>query len=67
MCLVYLRFRKFSVAPESRRANILALWTDECRNACSVIDFCADINTFVSILHLIAADTIRQRKNPLVN
>ena len=64
MCCAYLRFKKFSVAPESRSANISALQTDECRNARSVIDFRADINTFVSVLRLIAADTIRRRKNP---
>ena len=65
MCLAYLRFKKFLVAPKSKRASVSALRMDECRNARSVIDFHANINTVVSILHLIVADTIRWRKNPL--
>ena len=55
---------KFSVAPESRRAMVLALLDFECMKTCSVIDFLADRNTSWSRYRLSSADLIRHRENP---
>jgi hypothetical protein len=45
--LAYFRFMKFSVAPESSRAIVSALFDFECMKVRMVIDFLFDINTFV--------------------
>jgi hypothetical protein len=44
---VYCRFMKFSIAPKSRSATVLALFDFECIKDRMVIDFLFDINTFV--------------------
>jgi hypothetical protein len=44
---VYCRFIKFSMAPKSSSAMVLALFDFECIKDCMVIDFLFDINTFV--------------------
>ncbi len=55
---------KFSVAPESRRAMVLALFDHECIKTRSVIDFLADRNTSWSQYRLSSADLIRHLENP---
>ena len=55
---------KFSVAPESKRATVLALFEFECIKTRSVIDFLADRNTSWSQDHLSSADLIRHLENP---
>jgi hypothetical protein len=57
---VYCRFMKFSMAPESNNATVLALFDFECMNERMVIDFLFDINTFVVWAHLISANLIKQ-------
>jgi hypothetical protein len=56
----YCRFMKFSMAPESRSATVLALFNFECIKDQMVIDFLFDINTLVVWVHLISADLIKQ-------
>jgi hypothetical protein len=51
---------KFSIAPESSRAIVSALFDFECMKVQMVIDFLFDINTFVVWVHLISADLIKQ-------
>ena len=60
----YWRLMKFSVAPESKRAIVSALFDFECIKTCSVIDFLADRNTSWSRYCLSSADLIRHRENP---
>ncbi len=55
---------KFSVAPESRRAMVLALFNFECIKTRSIIDFLADRNTSWSWYCLSSADLIRHLENP---
>src|SRR5216683_5628447 len=55
---------KFSVAPESRRAMVSALFDFECIKTHSVIDFLADRNTSWSRYCLSSADLIRHLENP---
>jgi hypothetical protein len=43
---VYSKFIKFSVAPESSRVMVSALFDLECKKVRMVIDFLFDINTF---------------------
>src|SRR6266403_1909748 len=62
--LVYSRFRKFSVAPESRRDIVSALFEFEWIKTWTVIDFRADMYT-LELLGLISADLIRLRENPV--
>ena len=52
------------MAPLSRRAIPSALLVDECKKNQIVIDFRADIYTFVELLCLTRADLIRLRENP---
>ena len=63
--LTYKRFMKFLIAPESSNVMVSALLLSECMNNCSVIDFCAEINTLDAILLLIKAKLIRLRENPV--
>src|SRR6266436_5378190 len=60
----YLKFRKFSVAPESRRDIVSALFEFEWIKTRTVIDFQADMYT-LELLGLISADLIRLRENPV--
>src|SRR6266403_34251 len=60
----YLRFKKFSVAPESRRDMVSALFEFEWIKTWTVIDFRADMYT-LELLGLISADLIRLRENPV--
>src|SRR6266481_1662405 len=60
----YSRFRKFSVAPESRRDIVSALLEFEWIKTRTVIDFRADMYT-LELLGLISADLIRLRENPV--
>ncbi len=62
--LAYSRFRKFSVAPESSRDIVSALFEFEWIKTRTVIDFRADMYTF-ELLGLISADLIRLRENPV--
>jgi len=55
---------KFSVAPESNRATVLALFDLECMKMCSIIDLRFEINTSWSWYRLISADLIRHLENP---
>ena len=55
---------KFSVAPESSRATVSALFDLECTKTRSVIDFRFEINTSWSRYRLISADLIRHLENP---
>jgi hypothetical protein len=64
---MYSRFMKFSVAPESMRAMLLALLAVEWTYIRTVIDFQADIYTDPSVLLcLTRAKLIRRRKNPVI-
>jgi hypothetical protein len=54
---------KFSVAPESTRASVSALFLDECTYERIVIDLRADINTSFEAC-LIQAVQIRPSENP---
>src|SRR6266446_599270 len=60
----YSRFRKFSVAPESSRDIVSALFEFEWIKTRTVIDFQADMYT-LGLLGLISADLIRLRENPV--
>src|SRR6266404_3532592 len=60
----YSRFRKFSVAPESSRDIVSALFEFEWIKTRTVIDFRADMYTF-EFVGLISADLIRLRENPV--
>ena len=62
--MAYCRLMKFSVAPESSRAMVSALFDLECIKMHSIIDFRAEINTSWSRYCLSSADLIRQRENP---
>jgi len=55
---------KFLVAPESSSAVVSALLCEEWIYDRIVIDFRADIYTFVWSLLLIKAELIRRRENP---
>ena len=55
---------KFSVAPESSRAMVSALFNLECTKMRSVIDFWFEINTSWSRYRLISADLIRHLEDP---
>ena len=55
---------KFSVAPESTRAIVLALFAIEWTVNCIVIDFQADIYTLLLLVCLISADLIKHLENP---
>src|SRR5712675_1586091 len=57
--LAYSRFIKFSVAPESSKAVVSALFRDEWTYVRTVIDFRMDIYTLVLSLFLIKAELIR--------
>jgi hypothetical protein len=56
---------KFSVAPESSRATVSALFNLNCIKTCSVIDLRFEINTSWSRYRLISADLIRHLENPV--
>jgi hypothetical protein len=56
----YCKFMKFSMAPESSSAMVLALFDFECMKDRMVIDFLFDINTFEVWVCLISADLIKQ-------
>src|SRR5229473_3563853 len=60
----YLRFMKFSVAPESTSAITSALFATEWTKNRSVIDFRAKRYTSPLLPCLISADLIRQFENP---
>src|SRR5260370_15924636 len=60
----YLRFMKFSVAPESINAIASALFATEWTKNRSVTDFCAKRYTSPLLPCLISADLIRQFENP---
>src|SRR5258708_1973054 len=60
----YLRFMKFSVAPESISAIASALFATEWTKNRSVIDFRAERYTSPLLPCLISADLIRQFENP---
>src|SRR5260221_6089616 len=62
--VAYLRFMKFSVAPESTSAIALALFATEWTKNRSVIDFHAERYTSPLLPCLISADLIRQFENP---
>src|SRR5258708_8619468 len=62
--LAYLRFMKFSVAPESTSAIASALFSMEWTKNRSVIDFRAKRYTSPLLPCLISADLIRQFENP---
>ena len=55
---------KFSVAPESTRAIVSALFTIEWTVNHIVIDFLADIYTLLLLVRLISADLIKHLENP---
>src|SRR5260370_30311102 len=61
---VYLRFIKFSVAPESISAVASALFATEWTKNRSVIDFRAERYTSPLLPCLISADLIRHFENP---
>src|SRR5258708_22706099 len=60
----YLRFMKFSVAPESISTIASALFATEWTKNQSVIDFRAERYTSPLLPCLISADLIRQFENP---
>src|SRR5258708_30832188 len=60
----YVRFMKFSVAPESTSAIASALLVIEWTKNQSVIDFRVDKYTSPLLLCLISTDLIRQWENP---
>src|SRR5260221_8652223 len=62
--VAYLRFMKFSVAPESTSAIASALFAMEWTKNRSVIDFRAERYTSPLLPCLISADLIRQFENP---
>src|SRR5580692_1250281 len=64
--LAYCILRKFSVAPESRSAIVLALFLARWMNRCSCIDFCIDKYILSEPVFLIQAIWIRPPKNPLL-
>jgi hypothetical protein len=51
---------KFSIAPESNKAMVLALFDLICRKVRMVMDFLFDINTFKVWVCLISANLIKQ-------
>jgi len=55
----YFKFMKFSVAPESRRATVSALFRVEWMYKRTVIDFRFDRNTSCTLVLLIEAAPIR--------
>jgi hypothetical protein len=61
---VYLMLMKFSVAPESNRVTVSALFDLDYIKTRSVIDFWFEINTSWSQYRLISADLIRHLENP---
>ena len=61
--LAYFMLMKFSVAPESRSAVILALFQDRWMNKCSCIDFCIEKYILSDPVLLIQATQIRPPKN----
>ena len=63
---MYLRFIKFSVAPEPTSAIDSALFYFECMKKQTVINFLLDIYTSVVSLCLISADLIRLEDNPVL-
>src|SRR5580693_4815933 len=63
--LAYHMLRKFSVAPESRSAVVLALFLARWMNRHSCIDFCIDKYILSEPVLLIQAIQIRHLKNPL--
>src|SRR5580693_10300557 len=63
--LAYHMLRKFSVAPESRSAIVLALFLARWMNRCSCIDFRIDKYILSEPVLLIQAARIRPPKNPL--
>ena len=62
----YLRFIKFSVAPESTNAIDLALFDFKCMKKWTVINFLLNIYTSIVDLCLISADLIRLEENPVL-
>src|SRR5260370_30461941 len=60
----YCRFMKYSVAPESTRTIVTALFTTEWTKNRSVIDFCAKRYTSPLLPCLISTNLIRQFENP---
>jgi len=54
---------KFSVAPESNRVMVSALFDLKCKKTRSVMDFRFDINTSWTQYRLISADLIRHLEN----
>jgi hypothetical protein len=56
----YSKFMKFSVAPESSRAMVLALFDLKWRKVRMVMDFLFDINTFEVWVRLISANLTKQ-------
>src|SRR5580692_415278 len=64
--LVYRILRKFSVAPESRSAIVLALFLARWMNRRSYIDFRIDKYILSEPVLLIQAAQIRPPKNPLL-
>jgi hypothetical protein len=57
---------KFSVASESNRATVSALFDLDCIKTHSVIDFQFKINISWSRYRLISADLIRHLENPAI-
>ena len=62
----YSRFMKFSVAPKSTNAINSALFDFKCTKKWTVINFLLNIYTSVVGLHLISADLIRLKENPVL-
>ena len=63
----YPMLMKFSVASESSRVTVSALFDLECTKTHSIIDFRFKINTSWSRYHLISADLIRHLENPVTS
>ena len=61
--LAYFILMKFSVAPESRSAVVLALFQDRWMNRCSCIDFRMEKYILSDPILLIQATQIRPPKN----
>ena len=61
---VYLMLMKFSVAPESNRVMVSALFDLDCIIMHSIIDFQFEINTSWSQYCLFSANLIRHLENP---
>ena len=62
--LAYPLLMKFSVAPESKKAEASALLLDMCRNTCIDIDWRFDKYTQSELIDLIKAALIRPSENP---